>query len=56
MIEEVEYVKFMNFGDSCQILRVEWLVDSIIFAERLPEVDFKVRAFKNPLIKSLNSL
>ena len=46
----------MGHGDSTPILRVEWLIDSILFSERLPEIDFKIRSFKQPLTKSLSIL
>lgn len=46
----------MNYGDSSHILRVEWLIDTILCVEKLPEVDFKVRSFSCVLTKSMNSL
>lgn len=55
-IQETEFHKFMNYGDSSHILRVEWLIDTILFSQKLPEADFKVRSFKTPLIKSMTNL
>lgn len=46
----------MNYGDSSNIVRVEWLIDSILCSEKLPEIDFKIRSFKQPLTKSHNNL
>ena len=36
----------MQYGNLIHVLRVEWLIDSVLFSQRLEEVDYKVRCFK----------
>ena len=45
-ITEEEYGKLLGFGDYVEVVRVEWLIDSILFAQRLDEVDYRVRCFR----------
>ena len=35
----------MKYGDSVPIVRVEWLIDSLLLAVRMPEIDYQVRSF-----------
>ena len=35
-ITENDYTGFMKNGDHVHVLRVEWLIDSLLFSEKLP--------------------
>lgn len=36
----------MGFGNYVEIVRVEWLIDCVLFAQRLDEADYRIRCFR----------
>ena len=44
-ISEPEYSDLLRYGDCCKIVRVEWLIDSILFGVRMEEEDYHIFYF-----------
>lgn len=47
-ITEKEHTEFQRYGNLTFVLRIEWLIDSVLICKRMNEEDYFIRSYKLP--------
>lgn len=53
-VTEQEYLELKLFGTMTNIVRTEWLIDSIYINRKMKEEDYLIRAYKTKLSSTLH--